>query len=97
MGIRRSSRSIEVFVNVGDVLGELTDEELVEELKSRRIDDPNLLGCDRSDAEHAIDLMRSRHFKDALTLLERALYPKFQSRDACASAIAEIRLRASHR
>lgn len=95
---RYRSANITIDVPVSDVLDEIEDEALLAEVRSRELELPAgmeaSIGCDRSYAEEAILLMRTGRTWDAITLLERALYPKFQTRVSCEKALAKVRMSA---
>jgi len=95
---RYRSSSITIDVPVSDVLDEIDDDDLLKEVRNRELELPAgveaSIGCDRSYAEEAILLLRTGRSWDALTLLERALHPKFQDRAACEKALAKVRMSA---
>ena len=95
---RYRSGSIQIDVPVSDVLDEVDDESLLQEVRDRELELPasmeTPIGCDRSYAEEAILLLRTGRTYDALTLLERVIFPKFETREACEKALAKVRMSA---
>lgn len=88
---RRGSSQITVDVDLDDVLSEMSNEDILAEVEARDLTATAGLGCDRTDAEEAILLLRSGRASDALTYLERSLHPKFRGRAACDEALAKLR------
>lgn len=85
--MRRHGGSIctTVDIDVDDVLGSISDDVLLSELRER-----GLLSSD-SDLGHAMGLLRQGRTLDGLTLLERALDPKFSNLRSCAKAYQTVR------
>lgn len=89
---RFASRTVEVEVNIEDVLSELDDDQILEEALSRK------LGDKIGDGELVEDLLRCLKRGDAaeaIVLLERTLYPKYQSIEICEKAFASLRGKAA--
>ena len=77
-----------VEVDVDDIVADLSNEELSEIVRSRNIQ--SSLGCDTSDAENALFYLRSGDIGEAILLLERALYPKFSTTEACKAKLEAL-------
>jgi hypothetical protein len=87
---RRRFPSITVDVDVGDVLGQLDDEDILEEVAVRELTVTSALGCDKSDAEQALYWLQRGDAAEAALVLERALYPKFRDVGACMALFAKV-------
>lgn len=80
------SRTVSVYVDidVGDVLDEISDEQLVAALEARNIDAAKA-AVDKIDlsfqplVEEALGYLKAGRADDAMLTLERALYPKWKS------------------
>lgn len=97
--VRRGYVTVDVDVDISDVLSEIENDVLLDECRSRNIlhqveskpkldEEPD---CPRAQAEEAISLLRCGRTSDALTLLERSLFPKFKTVTDCEVALAKLR------
>lgn len=81
---RRSSISVHTHVDLDDIFYEIDDEDLLEELKSRKINVPKALVEDEMDlVRDAYQELRRGSLMDAAVILERLLYPKWKALDIC--------------
>ena len=80
-GICRTSRfasniSVEVDIDVDELLCEVTTEQLATELKSRNQETTN---SSKAQVQQAIAQIRRGAHQDAITTLEREFFPKWQT------------------
>lgn len=86
-----SKVDVQAEVDVDDVLEMVGDEQLLQHVADRKLYPSFMLGCDQSEAERAIEFLRLGLAADALTILERSLHPKFQTRAECEKRLAHQR------
>jgi hypothetical protein len=80
----------EVDIYVDDLIEEVAGEVLIEEVAKRGLSARGALGCDEAAAREAVDWLRRGEPDEALLILERALFPKFDSIAACMKRLHEI-------
>jgi len=85
---RGVSHTVEVTVDIDDVLSELDDEQIIEEARVRglghKIGDEDLV-------EELLRCLKRGDLTDAIVILERTLHPKFRSLPLCEAAFAKLK------
>lgn len=76
---------IDVPVEISDVVGELSTEELIEELKSRG-KKPQTMDGFEDGLKEVREAIRDKRFDDAEAALDRIIWPKFRSIEDCEQA-----------
>lgn len=85
---RRFSQTVEVEVDVSEILSELDDDQILEEARSRKLGDK--FG-DRDLVEDLLRCLKRGDTTEAIVFLERALHPKFTSLKLCEQAFAALK------
>lgn len=85
------SISVDVDVDINDVLDEMDDEVLLAECKAREIQSPTVVDEHPDLLNELLDLLRRGEPEEAILLLERNIYPRFGSIELCEKAFAEVR------
>ncbi len=88
--MRGQKVTVDVDIDVDDFLDNLTNEDLLAELRSREIQGP-ALGCEEAEAKRALDCLRRGDVEEAALILERALFPKFKNLGMCMSQFAKAK------
>lgn len=88
--MRGQKVTVDVDIDVDDFLDNLTNDDLLAELRSRDIQGP-ALGCDESEAQRALECLRKGDVEEAALILERAIYPKFKNLGSCMSLFAKVK------
>lgn len=88
MRVRRRSYgtvTVDVDVDIDDVLSELDDDALRDELRNRNARG----GEDNDDLAEALHCLYRGDAKEAITILERVIYPKFPDAELARKRYAE--------
>lgn len=93
--VARSTVSMFIDIDLGEVLAEMSDQQLVDALEARCIKIERTTEEAKIDTftplvEEAADLLRQGRADDALLTLERALNPKWQSPEEPAGRIRHM-------
>jgi hypothetical protein len=79
---------VTVEVDVEDVLDALSDSALLDEYKSRGLDQKGEPGAKEVVAS-ALSMIRTGRVSDGVTLLEREFFPTWKDKAACEAAYAQ--------
>lgn len=85
----------DVDIDVSEVLHELSDEDLLEEIKERKLEAKAKARVTAADPfellDEVLESLQRGDSREALFLLERILHPKFASVEACEKQFAKVR------
>jgi ADP-dependent phosphofructokinase/glucokinase len=85
----------DVEIDVCDVLSEISDDDLLEEIKERKLEEKAKARAKLADPfdllEDVMDCLRHGDAREALFLLDRILHPKFASVELCEKEFAKLR------
>jgi hypothetical protein len=85
------SVTVDVDVDVNDVLVELDDDALLAECKAREIKAPIVADEHPDLLQDLLDLLRRGDCEEATLLLERTIHPKFGSLELCEKEFASLK------
>jgi hypothetical protein len=81
-----STISVDVEVSVAEVLGELSNEDLIQEMEDRNIDGAI------DGADELLRCLKRGDITEAVVFLERMLHPKWRSTKLAEAAFAQLKL-----
>lgn len=90
MGKRRRGSTINVYVDVDiyDVLSEIDDDDILEEVARRNLPQIAESGIDTEFLMDLYEELNRGRLVEARVMLEREIFPKWKSPDACQAAFA---------
>ena len=80
---RAYSSYVSIDVDIADIIHQMDDDDLIDECEARDIATAKPTADTREELHDALVALRSGRLADADTLLERILWPKFTTLDAC--------------
>jgi RNA polymerase-interacting CarD/CdnL/TRCF family regulator len=87
---------VDVQIDVDDVIELISDEELLAEIKSRKLEEGAKARIKASDPfdllAEVVDWLRAGDTREALLILERIMHPKFSSLELCEQEFAKLRV-----
>jgi hypothetical protein len=87
---RRGTVSVYVDVDVDGIIEDISDEDLIAELKSRKVTIPQERAI-IDLAEEALTWLRCGNAAEAQLVLERTLFPEWSTPMACLESIAKAK------
>lgn len=90
MGKRTGYITVDVDVHIDEVMGSISNEMILEEVKLRDLRNKIADGVDRELAVEALYELRRGCVIEAIICLERALFPKWKTQDAAFDALKKF-------